>query len=130
MKTIYRAGGLLMLALLLLGLDTAVAQTVRGQLLRPDGNHPAAYVQVRLLTPDYEPCTPWLSTEQDGMYYFLNVDPGVHLLEVKREGKASLYYKIEVLRQDYTDIQPITLTAATAAVLPPDRGASLRSAAP
>ncbi len=130
MKTIYRAGGLLILALLLLGPDTAAAQTVRGKLLQPDGNRPAAYVHVRLVTPNNEPACRWMATEQDGMYYFRNVKPGVYFLEVKRKGKASLYYKIEVRLQDYTDIQPITLTAATAAVLPPDRGASLRSAAP
>ena len=91
----------------------AYATTVRGRLDRFGllGIAPASDVQVTLYSKVTKESLEPASTDSDGMYYFRNVTPGVHVIEIWIQGfnHEPLKYEVGALDEEYTDISPILI---------------------
>lgn len=89
------------------------AGTVRGRLFRVayGRQYPAAYVAVTLVNPQMGRSRP-AYTDTSGMYYLLNVPPGVYQLEIwwsREPNQAPYRFNISVNTGPYTDIAPIQI---------------------
>lgn len=117
MNTFARTGGLrlsvgwlaawLALALLSCTAPDAIAQTVRGRLLR--GQTPAAGVGVNLVYADAAGRriqTGFVLSAPDGMYYLYNVPPRDYVLQIWDRPEPQRF-NIRVQPQQWVDIAPI-----------------------
>ncbi|HEV2498869.1 MAG TPA: carboxypeptidase-like regulatory domain-containing protein [Terriglobia bacterium] len=89
------------------------AGTVRGRLFRVayGRQYPAAYVAVTLVNSQMGRSRP-AYTDTSGMYYLLNVPPGVYQLEIwwsRNSNEAPYRFNISVNAGPYTDIAPIQI---------------------
>jgi|ERR1039457_1804587 hypothetical protein len=88
---------------------TAYAQNVRGRLdgRGPYGAYPVPRIAVTLSNPAYGRSAPVFSDYQ-GIYYFFNIPPGPHTLEVWVNPNQPIIFNIFVNpNQMVTDIAPI-----------------------
>ena len=98
---------IIVLATLVLSLtaSAALAETVRGKVVHPDGKTPYANVAVTLTTGAKAGT---VYTGGDGMFYLQRVAPGQYTLTVKSP-KATRRLEIVVTPRPYTDLAPVKL---------------------
>lgn len=85
--------------------------TVRGRLIRiaRDGRqYPAPGIMVRLYSPQMGPSAPSYS-DNTGMYYLMNVPPGLYTLEVWLNREDVRRYNVVARPQQYSDVPPIAV---------------------
>jgi hypothetical protein len=90
-----------------LTMQEALAQTVRGRVMRrtPYGSTPAVTVPVELIRAGR---TSTIYTDRQGLYYFYNVTPGSYRIAVKGTNPR-LQVQINVTRSPYTNVPTITI---------------------
>ena len=94
----------LFICLSFLETPNCIAATVRGRIVRSNGNFPVPYVTVTLASPERGRSAPAV-TGFDGMYYLYNVPPGPYVLELWL-GQRPATYPITV-QDPVTDIPPL-----------------------
>ncbi|HEY0142062.1 MAG TPA: carboxypeptidase-like regulatory domain-containing protein [Thermoanaerobaculia bacterium] len=85
--------------------STALAETVRGKVVYPDGSTAYPNVEVTLISGSGKAT---VLTGTDGMFHLVRVPPGQYRIEIKspRETKA---INVNVAAQPYTDLPPVAL---------------------
>lgn len=95
----------IVLIIVMLAASSALAETVRGKVLHPDGKTPYANVTVTL-TAGAKAGTVY--TGGDGMFYLDRVAPGQYTLTLKT-AKETRRLEIVVARRPYTDVAPVKM---------------------
>ena len=99
--------GLCLIMVVLLS-GTALAQTVRGRVMRQtqNGLFPAVYVPVALVKPGW---TMTAYTDPEGWYYFYNVTPGSYTVVIQNTQNGQRAPVSVVTDVSYVEVRQLTI---------------------